>query len=693
MGLRISAADMDGTSSCDSSRGDSAALSDALVSVGLAGRGGTGSFVSKDGLILTNWHVAYDAVRQASLGSDKDYITNGFVSQGRAEEVPTSNYEVWITKSCVDVSDPVLEVISKHANDTPLERANRIRDVLQDIAQTAQAKANASGVRCDVQEMLPNESYVLFTYERIQDVRIVYVPPKSLGNFGGDTDNFEWPRHTADFTLLRAYVSPSGQAAEYATENVPYQPKVSLKIQPKGVQPDDFVCLLGFPGRTMRYAPTCRLQYTHDVAVPKMISDFARKLQLIAQYETDSPEAALKLGNSKKGLANELKRSRGKLLMMQKLNLLQERQTEEEDLCNQTKQAQPVLDQLAQVYKELTVMEDLATPLEAFRGIYAGSALLAVGHALHEYLAHEQLRPDAQREATYRKRNLPFLARRLSKRLTDIHIPHETALLRDALHSFTTSQPLQSLHDPITQTLPSDQLESQVRTSILHDFTNSEQLENLLVQEDHSLEWQDTIGKDPFVQCAKLLWNIYDDNRNRYKALLTERDALFAQLLQLQRDVSKETMYPDCNGSLRLSAGHVEGYQAQDALYCQPQTTLAGLYDKVMEAQLGADENLKMEYSCPDKLCDLLQKDQKSREVPVCLLYSTDTVGGNSGSPVLNAYGELVGINFDRQRQGLMNEFQFSLHYSRSIGVDIRYMTWLIGTYNHATHILQELLS
>ena len=192
--------------------------------------------------------------------------------------------------------------------------------------------------------MLPNESYVLFTYERLRDVRIVYVPPKSLGNFGGDTDNFEWPRHTADFTLLRAYVAKDGSAAEYSPDNVPYVSDARLRVQAKGAEDGDMVFLLGFPGRTMRYAPTSRLQYSDKVAVPHMVKDFTRKLQLIDKYEGDSPKAALKLGTSQKGLANELKRSKGKLVMMRKLGLLQERKAEEEELHGKAPEAQRALD-------------------------------------------------------------------------------------------------------------------------------------------------------------------------------------------------------------------------------------------------------------------------------------------------------------------------------------------------------------
>ena len=267
MGLELDAEAIDGTSA-----GTGTALSDALVSVGTAGRGGTGSFVSHQGLIVTNWHVAYDAVRRASIDASDDYVKDGFVARSLSEEIEGPNYECWITEACLDVSQKVLESVASVSD--PLERANTIRNVRQEIAQAAQeeAKTQSGGTRCDVVEMIPNKSYVLFTYKRLRDVRIVYVPPKSLGNFGGDVDNFEWPRHTADFTLLRAYVPPAtggGSWDGYHPDNVPYDSsKAFIKVRKPSPETDisenDMVFLLGFPGSTMRYAPTPRLQYAYS---------------------------------------------------------------------------------------------------------------------------------------------------------------------------------------------------------------------------------------------------------------------------------------------------------------------------------------------------------------------------------------------------------------------------------------------
>lgn len=399
MGLKVPASQIDGTSA-----GTGKCLSDAMVSVGPAGRGGTGSFVSADGLIITNHHVAADAVRQAST-PEHDYLEDGFVARSRDQELAGPDYEVWITRSCEDVSAQVLEVAQSEAD--PLLRANKVRDRKQTIAREREAAANsAASMRCDVMEMFANKTYTLFTYERLRDsaprypppcppaalpasrlsrraaaVRIVYVPPHSLGNFGGDEDNFEWPRHSADFTLLRAYVAPDGSASEPSAANVPYQPTSFIRLGAEGAQPGDFVFLLGFPGHTMRYAPACRLAYADEVAVPGDLADFGVKLRLISAHRTASREVALKLEGARRSLANEQKRSAGKRLMMRKLALVDERRAEEAALVAAAAEAAAPLAKLDAVYTSLRAAAPLDHALEALRGVYHGSALLAVSHA------------------------------------------------------------------------------------------------------------------------------------------------------------------------------------------------------------------------------------------------------------------------------------------------------------------------
>lgn len=692
MGLRVPAKDIDGTSTTD------ACLSDALVSVGPAGRGGTGSFISASGLIVTNHHVALDAVRRASSAS-KDLLADGFVAKSTRDELPDADYEVWITKACVDVSEK-FETARQEAD--PLRRANLVRDRRQEVAREAEASAPrpASSVRCEVQEMWPDRTYVLFTYERLRDVRLVYAPPMSLGCFGGDTDNFEWPRHTADFTLLRAYVAPDGSAAEFSADNVPYTPERFLPVSTKGVAPGDFVFLLGFPGSTMRYAPACRLAYSDEVAVPALVRDFGDKLALISTHATDRA-TALKLGTARKGLANEYKRSVGKRVMMRKLKLREERDAEEAALCAAAPEARALLARLAGVYESLRSMAPVSDALEQMRGIYHGSTVLAVAHALHEGSV-EAAKPDAEREAAYRERNLPFLIKRLAKRLADLHPPHEAALLRRAVKA-ASSVPALGLGADQADAL--HLLAAELEAAPLEDRAAWPSLASLGADElEQALDGgsegpSPPSATDAALRAAAALHGVYAADRDASKALLSERDQLIAALLEIQQKVasSDEAFYPDANGCLRLSAGHVEGYAAADAVQHTPVTTLSGLVDKHLEASLAGDDAVdpvqsKGDFDCPSRLVELCAEDPAAAATPCCILYSTDTVGGNSGSPVLDANGRFVGINFDRQRLGLMNEFKWSHDYSRSIGTDVRYVLLLLGKYDGAQWLVDEMV-
>jgi len=539
MGLQLSAEEIDGTSGGSSG---GSAYSDTMVSVGPAGRGGTGSFISPEGLIITNHHVALDAVRQASTPQN-DYLRDGFVARTKEEEIAGPDYEVWITKACLDVSDRMLRVVE--AEPDALTRANKVQAEKELIAAEHEKELSGSDSRCEVREMFADKSYVLFTFFRLRDVRIVYVPPMSLGNFGGDTDNFEWPRHSADFTLLRAYVAPDGSSSEPSETNIPYKPTKCLRASQEGASDGDFVFLLGFPGRTMRYAPSSRLAYADQVAVPELLSDFSYKLSLIQDYASDR-SVMLKLMSAKKSLSNEYKRSKGKRVMMRKLKLLDERRSEEKALNETLPEAKALLDRLSQIYDELSQGAEVSEALERLRGIYHGSVLFAVGHALHE-ASVEASKPDAERESPYKLKNQAYTLQRLKKRLKDLHPPNEARLAHHAIQRAASAALL-------PKECPSAaEVEALVSSTCLRGVGFD--LESILKGDSPPpLE-------DKFVKISRSLYPIFVKTRDAQKALLSERDQLLASLLELQKMNTKEAFYPDANSSLRISAGFVEGYQ------------------------------------------------------------------------------------------------------------------------------------
>jgi len=298
-------------------------LVDALVKVG----GCTGSFVSPEGLIITNHHCSFGAVRKASTIKN-NYLENGFLAETREEEIPAEGYTCRITVSYQDVSSEVLEAANQVDDIT--ERTKAIRKKIKEIVKKEEEKD--STIKAEVSEMFVGQSYVLFRYKTIKDVRLVYIPPLSIGEFGGETDNWIWPRHTGDFSFLRAYVAPDGSSADYSEENVPFTPKKYLEVNPNGVDEEDFVFLLGYPGRTYKHQPSQFLKFQMEYQLPYISKLYRWMIDLFEEKGEDDPEFALRISSRIKGLANVEKNYRGKMQGFKRLDLIEKKKEEENRL-------------------------------------------------------------------------------------------------------------------------------------------------------------------------------------------------------------------------------------------------------------------------------------------------------------------------------------------------------------------------
>jgi len=326
-------------------------LVDAIVQVG----GCTGSFVSSEGLILTNHHCAFGAVQAAST-AEKDYLTNGFLARNRSEEIPAKGYTCRITESYREVSAEVLGAAKEGMSFA--ERAKAFEQKMKEIVAAEEAKTQ--GIRAEVAEMFAGKSYVLFIYRNIKDVRLVYVPPRSIGEFGGETDNWVWPRHTGDFSFMRAYVAKDGSTAEYSPDNVPYKPRRVLKVAPQGVDENDFVFILGYPGRTYRHQTSFFYEYHQKYFLPTTADWNAWQIDMMEAAGKNDPEVAIRLSSRIKGLANVKKNYRGKLQGFHRLNLLEKKRQEERELQtfitaepNRKAQYGAVLPEIGKVYSEI----------------------------------------------------------------------------------------------------------------------------------------------------------------------------------------------------------------------------------------------------------------------------------------------------------------------------------------------------
>ena len=657
-------------------------LIDAIVQLS----GCTGSFVSKDGLILTNHHCAFGFVQAAST-AENDYVTNGFIAWNRSEEIPAKGQTVRITESYRDVSEEVLSAVDEKM--ALAERTKAIDRAMRAIV--AETEKKNPGKRAQVAEMFAGKTYVLFVYTYLRDVRIVYVPPRSIGEFGGEDDNWMWPRHT-DFSFFRAYVAPDGSPADYAPDNVPYHPKKFLKVNPSGVDEGDFVFILGYPGRTYRHRTSHYLAYEEKYRMPYVADLYEWEIALMEQMGKNDREIALKHDARIKGLANTMKNYRGKLLGMRRLSLV-DRKIEEEKGLQQFIDSDPqrralygtVLVEIGEIYQEMSDQAPSELVLDYLR---RGSTMLAYGFAIYES-ALELQKPDLERLSSYTDRNLPNTKRYLPRALQNYYEPTDRAVLKHLLMQAANLPPDQRI--PAVDELlkggdPEQAIDRFIQTAFAQSKLNDEQfLMDSFGRKPADVEAMD----DPFVQLARALYPTYQKLREVREQRDGALSKLSALLVDVKQQFQKTSFIPDANSTLRFTFGHIKGYSPRDATYYKPISTLTG----VMEKTTG-----EYPYATPQKVRDLYNakdfgryRSAKLNDVPVGILYDMDTTGGNSGSPVLNARGELVGVNFDRAFEATINDYAWSESYSRSIAVDIRYVLWVTEKVGGVKYLLAEM--
>lgn len=660
-----------------------ASLSDAIVKLG----GCTGSFISPEGLILTNHHCAFYAVQSAS-SPENDYLQYGFNAGSRAGEIPAKGYTVRITQSFRDVSDEVLKGLDGIEDFAELNKA--IKKRRKEI--TVQAEKDHPGLRAEVAEMFRGQTYVLFLYTYLKDVRMVYVPPISIGNFGGDVDNWEWPRHTGDFSIMRVYVGPDGQPAEYSKENIPYQPKSYLKVNPAGVEAGDFVFMLGYPGRTYRHRSSYFIDFEERIRMPFVVDWYQWQISLMEEMGREDRGLALKFSSTIKSLANTEKNYRGKLLGLKRLQKVQQKQTEESDILDflkkdkslQNKYGQ-VLPAIASLYteKEATAMRDLILS-------YLTRSVSALSYANTLYrAAEERVKPDLERESAFMDRNFDRTKKYLFLRQQNFVAAADQQILLALLEKaaalpqdqrITELDALFKLAEPKTvwrKIVSSAYKNSRVMEADYLKTMLTKSLDEIRTSEDPILQWVVTL--QPVLKAQKEL--------NEQRAGKLAR--LSAQWAEVKRLYRPGTFIPDANGTFRLTYGHLRPYQSADAVTKLPQSTVQGILEKT---------GPEPPFNAPDKLLALIRnKDfgrlasKKLGTLPVGILYDCDTTGGNSGSPVMNAKGELIGLNFDRAFEATINDFAWAQSYSRSIGVDIRYILWVLQKYAGAGYLFDEM--
>lgn len=647
-------------------------LIDALVRVG----GCTGSFVSDQGLIITNHHCAFGSV-QAISSVEKDYISDGFYAKNLSDEAKSS-IEVRITQAYEDVSYRVLEGTDPILD--PIKRSEKIADNIKKIEKEENIKFPEFDNK--ISEMFTGKTYTLFRYILIKDVRLVYAPPRSIGEFGGETDNWVWPRHNGDFAFFRAYVGKDGKPAEYSPDNVPYIPKKVLEINQNGLKENDFVFILGYPGRTFRNQPSKYLEYQQQVLLPNTSEWFDFMINTIIEIGKNNKEKAISLSTFQKQLANVTKNYKGKMQGLNRTDVLSSRK--EEDINIETEL----------ISSDLEMKANFGTVIPQINGIYenrikTGKKDFLLGQLYNQSFAFRLSQFMYEVDTTISKLN-----KKEKQEYFDSIYPNKLAQfkknpgIRDLeFESIVLKELLVRIYELDNNSINKfnsqfkKNYKSEIEQLVNSVYSNKEWgnyasiMEKLEAKPEKSIAKKNTFRK--LIEPILIEFNQWKLTEKLYNGQL---EVLLPKYTSLRAQLKKSNFIPDANATLRFTYGNVKSYSPDDAVNHYPFTTIKGILEK---NTLGGD------FYLPSNVKAFLQNaDLKSI---VCFLYNLDTTGGNSGSPVLDSKGRLVGVNFDRTFTATINDFAWNESYSRSVGVDIRYVLLVLKDFSDADRLLKEM--
>lgn len=649
---------------------DGIALTDALVRLG----GCTGSFVSAEGLIVTNHHCVFGAVAGLST-KENDYLENGFFASDKSKELKTS-LTCKITKSYEDVSIKILDGVN--LNMEPMAKKDIIRKNIESLQKEEQAKYPELSI--EISEMFVGYSYTLFRYQILKDVRLAYVPPRTIGEFGGETDNWEWPKHTGDFSFVRAYVGKDGKPADYSLENVPYIPKKHLKINPKGSKNKDLVFILGYPGTTYRQEPYQFIQYQQQYVLPFVSNWYGFKMNAMETLGKDDRNRYLKLAGTIKQLANTKKNFEGKLFGLNQTGLLQIKTLEQEALKDKMKSkgvSTDFLNKIDSLYKIRLANAERDMVLNLF-GRECNALINAI--KIEKYISSNPkagASNDTMWNAWRKKGALGISNNMLDHDLEQVLLV-EMIKRAKALPKNQQVKSIQKIKNP----------EKWVKQAYEESYLDDAKQ---LTKNMDSIPWMVYKEKSKLRTLAKVLMPILKEIEDRSAAISMQLNNLMPTLLDARINYNQKKFIPDANSTLRFTYGYISAYKTGLNKHPEPYTQRKEIFEK------NATDNI--DYRLSPAVKGLLETeniaaellDPETKDLVVCMLYNMDTTGGNSGSPVMDAEGNLVGVNFDRAYTATLNDYSWNADYSRSIAVDIRYVLFTMKYLNHADNLLSEM--
>lgn len=647
----------------------------AIVSLG----GCSAAFVSDAGLVVTNHHCAYGAIQRNST-PEHNYITNGFLAKTRAGELPGGpNSLVYVTDKVENVSERVLKGLT--ADMTGRARHEAVEKRVKDLIAECETDKM---YRCSVPAFHRGLEYYRIRQMMIRDVRLVYAPSDKIGNFGGDTDNYEWPRHTGDYSFLRAYVGKDGRPADPSPDNVPYKSKDFLVVSAEGLKAGDGILLAGYPGRTSRYKLPAEIRFARDTAFPLKVSELQADLAVMADATQGDAASAVRYASVVKSINNVLKKTQGLLDGFARKDIAAIKDGQDAEF-RAWYAKQPNVSPTLLAELDAAIASDMALSEEEFAWTVAtNSDLLKSARTVYR-LSQERQKPDAERESGFQQRDLAFIKARLA-RLEQSYVNKvdqarfEAGLKRYAqLAAKSHPQDLDAL------------LPAPAAVAALYQQTQ-------LADTAKRLAWLDkdqaavAQSDDAFMQLAVKLQPVELALEERRKEIDGNLERVIPQYMQAViawKQSQGKPVYPDANSTLRVTYGTVAPYSPRDGITKGPFTTVEGIVEKVTG---------KAPFEAPQALLDAVKekrygqfRDPALGTVPVNFLTSADTTGGNSGSAVMNKRGELIGLNFDSTYESITKDWYFDTAITRAIHLDIRYMLWVMKEVDHADNLLQEM--
>lgn len=648
----------------------------------------TASFVSPLGLIVTNHHCAYGSIQYNST-AERNLLTAGFYAKTLGEELrgePT--LRVYVTESITDVTAAIRDDLAPTL--TGRARFDAIDARMK--AQVADCEM-PGGYRCDVYVFHGGAQYFLIRQMEIRDVRLVYAPPEAIGKFGGDVDNWLWPRHTGDFSFYRAYVSPEGKPADYNEVNVPFQPKSYLKVSDQGLDDGDFVMIAGYPGRTNRY----RLAEEVDDAIgwqyPTLIRHYTQILAIIDEQTKARPDAAVKYAASVASFNNGLKNFQGNLDGFAKVDAVGSKRAEEQailDWAAANKQADAAPGHAR--IRELLAEQRGRRERDLLWSLLNQSGLMQASRDLYR-ISVEREKDDQQRELNYQKRDEVRIEGRLTQLERRYDPQVDRALVEYVLGEYVKLPKSARVAEIDAWIGLTDEGKHQIDATLdaLYAQTKLGALEERLKWFKADRKAIEQSG-DPALKLAAKLYPVLlriEDQQKTFTGLESLARPQWMAARIAYAEAQGRPLYPDANNSLRVTFGQVQGYSPKDALVYTPFTGLGGIVEK----HTGKDP---FDATAPQLKAIAERRygryaDPKSGTVPVNFLADLDITGGNSGSPMLNDKAELVGLAFDGNYEGIASGWLFNEKLTRTIGVDARYMLWIMDAIDQADRLLEEM--